>query len=123
MKEVVSQIFVLADHNDLEVNLWVGSTPARKARFSFWPQGNFKGSTLASKIIKTDGKQEHVLRGLYLYEADLGMGKGVIQQIKYPSSTAPLGSERLDLVSGSRFFCCQFNESYCHHVANENECH
>ncbi len=123
VEKVVSQIFVLADHDDLEVNLWVGSTPARKAKFIFWPQGNLKGATLAPKIIKTNGREEHVLRGLYVYEADLGMGKGVIQQIKYPSSTAPLENERLDLVNGSRFFCCQFNESYCHHVANEKECH
>ncbi len=122
VEEVVRRIFVLADHNDLEVSFWVGSTPARKAKFSYWPQGSFKGSTPAPKIIKTDGKQDHVLRGLYLYEADLGMGKGVIQRIQYPNSTAPLGSERLDLVNGSSFFCCRFNEDYCHHVANEKEC-
>lgn len=122
VEEVVRQIFVLADHNDLEVNLWVGSTPARKAKFSFWPQGNLKGATLAPIILQTDGKRGHVLRGLYSYQADLGMGKGVVQQIKYPDPTAPLGSERLDLVKGSRFFCCQFQESYCRHVANEKEC-
>jgi hypothetical protein len=120
--EVVSQIFFLADHDDLEVNLWVGSTPARKAKFSFWPKGTFAESAPTPKIIKTDGNQEHVLRGLYSYEADLGMGKGVIQQIKYPEPTAPIASERLDLVKGSSFFCCEFKEAYCHHVANEKDC-
>jgi hypothetical protein len=122
VEEVVKRIFVLSDHNDLEVNLWVGSTPVRKAKFIFWPQGNFKESTPALKIIMTDDKEEHVLRGLYVYEADLGLGKGVIQQIKYPNSTAPLGNERLDLVNGSSFFCCRFNEGYCHHVASEKLC-
>ena len=33
-----------------------------------------------------------------------------------------MASERLDLVNGSRFFCCQFNESYCHHVDDEKDC-
>jgi hypothetical protein len=122
VEEVVNRIFVLADHDDLEVNLWVGSTPARKAKFSFWPQGNFKGSTPAPKIIKTDGKQDHILRGLYAYQVDLGVRKGVIQTIKYPDPAAPLASERLDLVKGSRFFCCQFKESYCHHVNDEKDC-
>jgi hypothetical protein len=120
--EVVRQIFVLADHDDLEVSLWVGSTPARKAKFSYWPQGNLKGSTPAPRIIKTDGQQDHVLRGLYFYEADLGIVKGAVtQKIKY-DPTAPLTTERLDLVKGSRFFCCQFKEAYCHHVENEKDC-
>lgn len=133
VEEVVSRIFTLADHNDLEVDLWVGSTPARKAKlklwpvshgtFSFWPEGKIKGSTPAPAIIQMDGKKDHVLRGLYSYQADLGLEKGaVIQTIKYPSSAAPLASERLDLVKGSRFFCCQFNEAYCHHVDSEKDC-
>jgi hypothetical protein len=120
--EVVRQIFVLADHDDLEVSLWVGSTPAQKAKFIFWSQGNFKGATPAPRIIKTDGQQDHVLRGLYFYEADLGIVKGAVtQKIKY-DPTAPLATERLDLVKGSRFFCCQFKEAYCHHVENEKDC-
>src|SRR4029079_9049932 len=37
--EVVGRILFLAAHDDLEVTLWVGSTPAPHATFSFWPQG------------------------------------------------------------------------------------
>jgi hypothetical protein len=133
VEEVVSRIFTLADHNDLEVSLWVGGTSVRKAKlkfwsvshgtFRFWPEGNIKGSPPAPTIIQMDGKKDHILRGLYSYQADLGLEKGaVIQTIKYPNSAAPLAGERLDLVKGSRFFCCQFNEDYCHHVDSEKDC-
>ena len=134
VEKVVSRIFILADHNDLEVNLWVGSTQERKAKlafwqsshatFSFWPQGRIKDSPPAHAIIKMAGKKDHVLRGLYSYEADLGLEKGaVIQTIKYPDPAAPIQSERLDLVNGTGFFCCRFKESFCHAVATEKECH
>ena len=122
VEEVVRQIFVLADTNDLEVKLWVGSTPATKATFRFWPQSNLKGSTPSPIIIQTDGKRDHILRGLYAYKATWGKG-AVIQKIEYPDPVATLASERLDLVKGGRFFCCQFNKTYCHHVDDEKDCH
>jgi hypothetical protein len=132
VEEVVSRIFFLADHDDLEVSLWVGSTAAKAklkfwqvshGTFRFWPEGKINGSTPAPTIIQMTGKKEHVLRGLYSYEADLGLEKGaVVQTIKYPNSAAPLENERLDLVKSSPFFCCRFNEDYCHHVDSEKDC-
>jgi hypothetical protein len=123
--EVVSRIFVLASNDDLEVKLWVGSTPATKATFSFQSQGKIQGSTPASSIVQTNGKKDHVVRGLYAYKAVWGLG-AVAQTIPYPTPVdAPAGqipSERLDLVKGTSFFCCQFKEGYCRHVANEKEC-
>lgn len=123
--EVVGRIFFLAERNDLEVKLWVGSTPASKATFSFWPKGKVKGTAPASRIIRTNGKRDHVLRGLYEYSAGLSQG-AVTELVRYPSPAgAPAArttSERLDLVNGSSFFCCRFSEQYCHHVANEKEC-
>jgi hypothetical protein len=121
---VVGRIFFLAAHDDLEVTLWVGSTPAQKASFSYSSQGKVKGSTPAPKIIRTNNKQEHVLRGLYTYRAALGKG-AVAELVEYPipaGAPAAQPSERLDLVNGTSFFCCRFNEQYCHHVANEKEC-
>jgi len=124
--EVIRKIFVLANTNDLEVEIWVGSTPATKATFRFWPQGNLTGSTPSPTIIQTDGKRNHILRGLYAYRATWGKG-AVTQFIEYPNPAGPTvagtASERLDLVKGSRFFCCQFNEAYCHHVDDEKDCH
>ena len=132
VEEVVSRIFFLADHDDLEVSLWVGSTAAKAklkfwqvshGTFRFWPEGKIKGAAPAPTIIPMTGKKDHVLRGLYSYEADLGLEKGaVVQTIKYPNSAAPLENERLDLVKSSRFFCCQFNKDYCHHVDSEKDC-
>jgi hypothetical protein len=123
--EVVERIFVLADHDDLEVKLWVGSTPAQKATFRFWPQGKVKGSAPAPTILQTEGKKDHVLRGLYSYRAAWGKG-AVTQLIEYPNPAGPsatrMASERLDLVKGSRFFCCQFNDSYCRHVDDDKDC-
>jgi hypothetical protein len=123
--EVVERIFVLADHDDLEVKLWVGSAPVRKATFRFWPQGSVKGSAPAPAIIQTEGKRDHVLRGLYSYRATWGEG-AVTQLIQYPNPAGPSAagteSERLDLVKGSRFFCCQFKDSYCHHVDDAKDC-
>ncbi len=132
-EKVISQIFTLADHNDLEVDLWVGSTQERKAKlaiwhssqatFSFWPQGKIKETSPARAIIRMAGKKGHVLRGLYSYEADLGLEKGaVIQTIKYPDQAASVQSERLDLVNGTGFFCCRFKEGYCHAVADAKAC-
>ena len=119
--KVLSQIFTLASHDDLEVKLWVGSTPEKKATFRFWPQGNAKGAK-APTIITTDSTQRHVMRGLYSYEADWGKG-AVTQQIKYPDPTASLASARLDLVRGSSFFCCRFGQGgYCQHVDDEKDC-
>ncbi len=120
--QVVGRIFFLADHKDLEVKLWVGST-APHATFSFWPQGRIKGSTAAPTIIRTDGKHDHVVRGLYVYRAAWTKG-AVTELIEYPkpAGTSVAMSERLDLVNGSGFFCCRFNEQYCHGVANEKEC-
>jgi hypothetical protein len=120
--EVVGRIFLLAKKDDLEVNLWVGSTPAPQAQFRFWPQGKVKGSAPAAIVIQTASKREHVLRGLYSYRATWGEGP-VTEFIAYPNAAdAPDNSERLDLVGDSSFFCCRFNKQYCHHVANEKEC-
>ncbi|HEV2851322.1 MAG TPA: hypothetical protein VHC97_00805 [Thermoanaerobaculia bacterium] len=123
--EVVNRIFVLASHDDLEVKLWVGSTPTPKATFRFWPQGNIKGSPPDPLIVQTDGKKDHVLRGLYSYRVSWGKG-AVTQVIEYPNPTNPsavgMASERLDLVNGSSFFCCQLNDGYCRHVDDEKEC-
>jgi hypothetical protein len=120
--KVLSQIFTLAAHNDLEVKLWVGST-APHATFSFWPQGRLKGSPPAPTIIRTDGKKSGVLRGLYVYKVTVNKGP-VTEFIEYPppASAQATPSERLDLVNGTGFFCCRFDEHYCHAVANEKEC-
>jgi len=122
--EVVSRIFVLASHDNLEVKFWAGSTEPH-ATFSFWAQGQVKGATPAPTIIRTDGKKDHVLRGLYAYKAAWTQG-AVTQGIQYPTPagapTPLVASERLDLVNGSTFFCCRFNEHYCHHVNSEKEC-
>jgi hypothetical protein len=120
--KVVGRIFFLADHDDLEVKLWVGST-APHATFSFLPQGRIKGSAPTATTIRTDGKHDHVVRGLYVYRAAWTQG-AVTELIEYPKpagTSAEMG-ERLDLVTGSGFFCCRFNEQYCHGVANEKEC-
>jgi hypothetical protein len=121
--EVVSRIFTLAANNDLQVKLWVGST-APHTDFSFWPQSQVKGDDKATHTVRTAGKLD-VFRGLYSYKATWGQ-KGVAQSIQYPTpADAPAGqtpSDRLDLVKGSRFFCCRFKETYCHHVNNEKEC-
>jgi hypothetical protein len=122
---VVGRLFLLAKTNDLEVKLWVGSTPAPKATFRFWPKGSVKGSDPKVAIVQTAGKRDHVLRGLYSYRASWGRG-AVTQLIEYPnpagSSVAGMASEQLDLVKGTRFFCCKFNQSYCGHVDDEKEC-
>jgi hypothetical protein len=120
--QVVGRIFFLADHDNLEVKLWVGSTVPH-ATFSFWPQGRIKGPAPAPTIIRTDGKRDHVVRGLYVYRAAWTKG-AVTELIEYPkpAGTSVAMSERLDLVNGSGFFCCRFNEQYCHNVANEKEC-
>jgi hypothetical protein len=120
--KVVGRIFFLADHNDLEVKLWVGST-APHATFSFWPQGRIKGSPPSPTTIRTDGKHDHVVRGLYVYRAAWTKG-AVTELIEYPkpAGTSVAMSERLDLVNGSGFFCCRFDEQYCQGVANEKEC-
>jgi hypothetical protein len=120
--EVISRIFFLAERNDVYVKLWVGSTPAAKAKFDFWSQGRIKGST-AESTLRTNGKLE-VPRGLYSYRARLAQGQ-LAKLIQFPptgTSAAQLMSERLDLVNSSSYFCCQFDASYCHHVANEKEC-
>jgi len=123
--EVVSRIFFLGDHKDLEVKLWVGSTPASKVKFSFWPKGNIRGSAPDPMIIWTDDKKDHVLRGLYAYNAAWTKG-AVTQVIRYPNPdgapSVQMGSERLDLVKDTGFFCCQFKDGLCHHVANQKEC-
>lgn len=122
--EVAGRIFLLAEGDDLEVKLWVGSTTPRTT-FSFWPQGQVKGVAAAPLIIRTDGKRGGVLRGLYVYRAAYSKGP-VTEVIQYPNPAGTpatrLTSERLDLVNGSTFFCCRFSEQYCGHVENEKEC-
>ena len=77
VEKVVSQIFALADHNDLEVDLWVGSTgesnsssaaPHVQLLASRQDQG-FPGAHHPPAC----GKKDHIIRGLYFYEADLGL--------------------------------------------------
>jgi hypothetical protein len=120
--KVVGRIFFLASHDDLEVKLWVGSTVPH-ATFSFWSQGQVKGSPPAPSTIRTDGRKGGVLRGLYLYRAAYSKGP-VTEFIEYPQPAgAPATpSERLDLVNGTGFFCCRFDEQYCHAVDSEKEC-
>jgi len=122
---VVSRILFLAEREDLEVKVWVGSTPSSRATFSFWPQGKIKGTTVAPLIIRTNGKKDHVLRGLYAYRAAWENG-AVTEVIQFPPlAGAPANqqaTERLDLVTGSGFFCCHFNEQLCQHVDDEKEC-
>ena len=62
-------------HDDLEVKLWVGSTPAPQATFSFWSKGKIKDSAPTPDIIRTDGKRDRVLRGLYAYRVTEGKGR------------------------------------------------
>jgi hypothetical protein len=120
--KVVDRIFSLASHDDLEMKLWVGSTVS-PATFSFWSEGKIKDSPPDPTTIRLDGKKDHVLRGLYRYRAAWTQGK-VTQIIEYPqpagAQTTP--TERLDLVNGSGFFCCRFDEQYCHAVDNEKDC-
>jgi hypothetical protein len=120
--EVVGRIFFLAEKDDLEVDLWVGSTPA-PATFRFWSQGKIRGAAPAPRIIETNGRRERVLRGLYVYRAAWTRG-AVTELVEYPApaGTAADQSERLDLVNGSSFFCCRFSGQYCRHVASEKEC-
>ncbi|HKV11309.1 MAG TPA: hypothetical protein VJ725_24415 [Thermoanaerobaculia bacterium] len=124
--EVVSRIFVLAETNHLTVKLWVGSTPKSKADFTFWPQGKIKGTAPKQTTIHTNGKKDHVLRGLYDYDVSLSQG-AVTEIVRYPPAAggAPVAQtkgERLDLVNGTLFFCCRFDKQYCHHVDDEKEC-
>jgi hypothetical protein len=122
---VLGRIFFLAEKDDLEVKLWVGSTPTPEATFRFWSQGRLADAPPAPHIVRTNGRRERVLRGLYAYKAALGTGP-VTRFLEYPprpgAPEAQLTSERLDLVNGSSFFCCRFAESYCHHVDDEKEC-
>ncbi len=120
--KVVDRIFFLASHDDLEVKLWVGST-ASPATFSFWPEGKIKDSPPTPSTLRLDGKKDHVLRGLYRYRAAWTQGK-VTQIIEYPqpAGTQTTPTERLDLVNGSGFFCCRFDEQYCHAVDDEKDC-
>lgn len=122
---VVGRLVLLAERKDLEVKLWVGSPPARHAKFSFWPQGKIQGSAPKPIIIRTDGERDRVLRGLYAYRAAWTRGR-VTELVQYPLPAGSPGardaSERLDLVNDTSFFCCRFDEKYCHHVDDEKAC-
>ncbi len=122
---VLERIFVLAKKDDLEVKLWVGSTPKSEAEFQFWSQASSKDALPAPLTIRANGKRERVLRGLYVYKAILGSGPRP-QLVEYPppagAPRAQLASEPLDLVTGSSFFCCHFSKSYCRHVDDDKEC-
>jgi hypothetical protein len=121
---VISRIFFLASHDDLEVKLWVGS-PAKHTTFTFWPQGQAKGSAPEHSDIRLDGTKSHVFRGLYAYNA-IRIDGVVADLVQYPNPegapAAKISSEPLDLVNGTSFFCCRFDEHYCQHVASEKEC-
>lgn len=124
VETVISRIFFLASHDDLEVKLWVGSTVPH-ATFNFASQGQIKGTTPAVTSIRTDGTKDHILRGLYTYTAIYSEGLAA-QVVQYPkpggASAAQPPGERLDLVNGSSFFCCRFKEQYCGHVDSDKEC-
>ncbi|HZF08967.1 MAG TPA: hypothetical protein VFE33_09280 [Thermoanaerobaculia bacterium] len=127
VEKAIERIFFLADKDDLEVKLWIGSTPAQHATFRFWPKSSAQGAPPAPTIIQTDGQKDHVLRGIYDYRASAALGSKAVTTIlengPKPAGGAPsLTSERLDLVNGSRFFCCRFDDNYCHHVDDEKEC-
>jgi len=126
---MVERLFVLAKNDDLEVKLWVGSTPAQRATFRFWSEAYVEGSRQGPSIIQTNGKRKGVLRGLYSYSAALGGGPAIEYPPRGGARLAGLdprlgdaGTERLDLVNGSSFFCCRFEEKYCHHVDDEKDC-
>lgn len=118
VEKVIRRIFVLADTNDLAVEVWVGSTPTRKALFRFWPQG----SANKSLSITTNGKKSQVLRGLYAYSAIAPSGKKSIDSPTTGPAATGWTSDRLDLVKDSRFFCCDFKRGYCHHVDDKKDC-
>lgn len=122
---VVERIFFLASNDDLEVKIWVGSTPAAKVKFSFWPQSKAKGTPAAPLIIRTNNKKDQVLRGLYAYRASWTKG-AMTELVEFPNpasaSAAQAENEQLDLVNGTSFFCCRFKEHYCHHVDTEKDC-
>ena len=65
-------------------------------------------------------------QGLRTEAGKAGQG-AVTELIAYPNpagaSAAGIASERLDLVNGSSFFCCRFDQQYCQHVASKKECH
>jgi hypothetical protein len=127
VEKVIERIFALADKDDLEVKLWVGSTPAEHAIFRFWPKSTAQGAPPTPTIIKTDGWEKHVLRGLYDYKASATLGSKAVTAFLesgpgQAGSAPSLASEKLDLVNGSPFFCCRFDDNYCHHVDNPKEC-
>jgi hypothetical protein len=123
--EVINRVFFLADHDDLEVTLWVGSTPEERATFRFWSEGQVQGAAPAPTIIKTNGKKKRIVRGLYDYSAAWAKGSAT-QVVAFPNpagaAAAQTESEQLDLVNGTPFFCCRFDEQYCHHVDDEKQC-
>lgn len=131
----IGRLFLLARNDDLEVELWVGSTPAQRAIFRFWSQATLKGKPPEPGIIRTNGKRERVRRGLYAYRAEFTRGRVVESlasggPVQASAPAQPAGwsgqsvnrNERLDLVDGTRFFCCRFDEKLCHHVDRANEC-
>lgn len=124
--QMIGRLFFLAANDDLEVDLWVGSTPKQPAAFRFWSQGFGKGSPPAPTIIRTNDKRKRVLRGLYSYRASFGDGPVVEYLSRDASGPAHAGlgddSERLDLVNGTSFFCCRFDDKYCHHVDSAKDC-
>ncbi len=139
VERLLGRLFTLASNDDLEVELWVGSTPAERATFRFWPQGYVGGAPPPPAIVKTDGKRKKVVRGLYAYSAALdgappieypaaGAGAGVgsasaARPVRLDAAANPAAAtERLDLVNGSPFFCCEFAERYCHHVDAASDC-
>lgn len=127
VEKVIERIFALADKDDLEVKLWVGSTPAEHAIFRFWPKSTAQGAPPTPTIIKTDGWEKHVLRGLYDYKASATLGSKAVTAFLesgpgQAGSAPSLASEKLDLVNGSSFFCCRFDDNYCHHVDDPKEC-
>lgn len=121
---VIERLFVLADTNDLEVELWVGSTPRDQADFSFSAQSAAKGAPLKPTTLRTNGSRKHVLRGLYKYRASLSKGSKAVKEILESGQRSDGGmqSDPLDLVDGSRFFCCRFDDNYCHHVDDPKQC-
>ena len=121
--QAIGRLLFLAENDDLEVKLWVGTTPAQRARFRFWPQASVKGFPSTPAEIRTNGKLDHVMRGLYFFSVSNSIaatGGTVVES--FQGGSGKNRDEALDLVNGSSFFCCRFENKVCHHVDSDKDC-
>lgn len=113
---VIGHLLFLAKNDDLEVKLWVGSTARRSATFSFWPRAVVKGFKATPTSFEIAGKRDHVMRGRYQYKVSSrvqAVGGSVVESFE---------DAGMDLVNGSRFLCCSFEDKACSHVDSEKDC-